>query len=63
MADFEAAAADGERFLFPPNDLEFFDAVELFVEWIAAVQPVSVAEQRQSVGAGLVIDPAAPACC
>lgn len=60
MADFEAAAADGERFLFHPHYLEYFDAAGLFADWVEAVQPVSVAEQRRSGGVGLVLDAVQP---
>lgn len=33
MADFETAAAVGERFLFHPHYLEYFDAMDLFADW------------------------------
>ncbi|WP_332900234.1 polysaccharide deacetylase family protein [Haladaptatus sp. CMSO5] len=50
------AAADGETFLFHPNLLDYYDANDEFAEWIEGVGPVSVGEQVEDGGVGVVLD-------
>lgn len=48
--------SDGKSFLFHPNMIEYFGATEQFDKWLAAAQPISVTEQLESGGVGIVID-------
>lgn len=49
-------AADGETFLFHPNLIGYYDGMGEFAEWIEAVDPVSVSEQLDTGGVGVVLD-------
>ena len=49
--------ADGDRpFLFHPPVVEYHDGLDAFEQWIADVGPVSVAEQFENGGTGVVLD-------
>lgn len=47
---------DGNSFLFHPNMLEYFGTTDQFDEWLTAAEPVSIGEQVESGGVGVVID-------
>lgn len=49
-------ADEGNVFLFHPNMLEYYDAVEEFERWLEAVNAVSVGDQRRDGGVGIVLD-------
>ncbi|QFU81758.1 polysaccharide deacetylase family protein [Natronorubrum aibiense] len=50
------AEADSAPFLFHPPVIEYNDGMDAFEEWIRAVEPVTVAEQIESGGTGMVLD-------
>lgn len=52
----EDAAAPGETFLFHPNLVEYYDAMDEFAAWIESVEPVSVTTQLSDGGTGVVLD-------
>ncbi|MFO7927609.1 MAG: polysaccharide deacetylase family protein [Halobacteriota archaeon] len=57
MAQLRSEADDGEApFLFHPPVVEYHDGLDAFGEWIAAVEPVSVADQLATGGTGVVLD-------
>lgn len=57
MEQLEAdAAGGGAPFLFHPPVIEYYDGLDAFEGWIDAVEPVTVAEQLQTGGAGVVLD-------
>ncbi|MFB6069634.1 MAG: polysaccharide deacetylase family protein [Halanaeroarchaeum sp.] len=50
-------AADGnEPFLFHPPVVEYYDGLDAFASWIADVSPVTVREQLEGDGPGVVLD-------
>lgn len=57
MEQLEAdAAAGGAPFLFHPPVVEYHGGMDAFESWVDAVQPVTVAEQLDGGGAGVVLD-------
>ncbi|WP_416841276.1 polysaccharide deacetylase family protein [Haloferax sp. DFSO52] len=52
----EAAVGDGETFLFHPNLLDYYDAMDEFGDWIEAANPSSVRTQLDEGGVGVVLD-------
>ncbi|WP_254525835.1 polysaccharide deacetylase family protein [Natrinema caseinilyticum] len=52
----EKADAGEAPFLFHPPVLEYHDGWSAFEEWIAAVEPVSVGDQLDRGGTGIVLD-------
>lgn len=49
-------AAPGTSFLFHPNVLEYYDAIDEFERWIREVEPVSVGERLAGGGVGVLFD-------
>ncbi|MFO7927291.1 MAG: polysaccharide deacetylase family protein [Halobacteriota archaeon] len=56
MAKLRENANGDSPFLFHPPVVEYHDGIGAFEEWIAAVEPVSVAEQFETGGTGVVLD-------
>lgn len=57
VMDTLQADADGDRpFLFHPPVVEYFDGLDAFEQWIGEVEPVSVADQFDDGGTGVVLD-------
>lgn len=54
------AAEPGATFLFHPNMLEYYDAVDEFESWIETTDPVPVTEQVTDDGIGVVLDCLSP---
>ena len=57
MTQFEQEAKAGSGpFLFHPPVIEYRDGLDEFEEWIEAIQPVSMSQQLESGGTGVVLD-------
>lgn len=57
MTQFEREAKAGNGpFLFHPPVIEYRDGLDQFEEWIQAIEPVSMSQQLQSGGTGVVLD-------
>lgn len=52
----EKAAAGETPFLFHPPVLEYHEGLSAFEDWITAVEAISVAEQLERGGTGIVLD-------
>lgn len=52
----DAAADGGAPFLFHPPVVEYYDGWDDFAGWVDAVEPVTVAEQFETGGTGVVLD-------
>ncbi|MFB6129445.1 MAG: polysaccharide deacetylase family protein [Salinigranum sp.] len=53
----DEAAVDGATFLFHPNMLQYYGAMEAFEAWIEANDPVSIGEQTAAgEGVGVILD-------
>lgn len=52
---YERADSDS-AFLFHPNMLEYYDAIQEFERWLGAVDAVSIDERRRNGGVGIVLD-------
>ncbi|TKR25618.1 polysaccharide deacetylase family protein [Natronomonas salsuginis] len=56
MAQLREDAGGDRPFLFHPPVVEYHDGLNAFEQWIADVDPVSVAEQFENGGSGVVLD-------
>jgi len=57
MKEFSREAQSGESpFLFHPPVIEYRNGIANLEGWIESIQPVSMAEQLQSGGTGIVLD-------